>query len=410
MRMIKNLGGSLLILATLAVALGGDNPMVEDTEDTGAVVGGNNQFALDLYRQLAARGGNLFLSPFSISTALAMTYGGAEGKTAEEMASVLRFPFGRERLHPAFAALMKEVKSGEWQDYQLGVANGLWAQRDYAFKEEFKSLVKTNYGAELRELDFAAAAEEARGIINKWVEKQTQGKIVDVIGPHGITPLTKLVLANAIYFRGRWADPFREQATEDAAFRVTPKQEVTVPMMRREKEFQYLETGSFQALRLVYKGGNLSMVVFLPRKVDGLREFEKSLTTDKLAGWLTKLDWREVRVFLPRFRVTSAFTLNEVLSAMGMQQAFDAKAADFSGMTGGKDLFISLVIHKAFVDVDEKGTEAAAATPAMAKPTAAPEQPPVFRADHPFLFAICETRSGTLLFLGRLTDPTKTGK
>lgn len=406
MRMIKNLGGSLLILATLA-ALGGDNPMIEDTDDTGAVVGGNNQFALDVYRRLAARGGNLFLSPFSISTALAMTYGGAEGKTAEEMASVLRFPFGRERLHPAFAALMKEVRSGESQDYQLSVANGLWAQRGYAFKEEFKTVVKTNYGAELRELDFAAAAEEARQLINAWVEKQTQGKIVDVIGSHDITPLTKLVLANAIYFRGRWADPFREQATEDAPFRVTPKQEVTVPMMRRQKEFQYLETGSFQALRLAYKGGNLSMIVFLPRKVDGLPEFEKSLTTDKLAGWLTKLDWREVRVFLPRFRMTSAFTLNGVLSAMGMQQAFDAKAADFSGMTGGKDLFISLVIHKAFVDVDEKGTEAAAATAVLAPPTAAPGPPlpAVFRADHPFLFLIHDQRSASILFIGRVTNP-----
>lgn len=404
--MIKNLGRFLLILATLA-ALGGDNPMVEDTDDTRAAVGGNNQFALDLYRQLSARGGNLFLSPFSISTALAMTYGGAEGKTAEEMGSVLRFPFGRERLHPAFAALMKEVRTGESQDYQLNVANGLWAQRGYAFKEEFKTVVRTNYGAELRELDFAAAAEEARQLINAWVEKQTQGKIVDVIGPHDVTPLTRLVLANAIYFRGRWADPFREQATEDAPFRVTPKQEVTVPMMRRQKEFQYLETGSFQALRLVYKGGNLSMIVFLPRKVDGLPEFEKSLTTDKLARWLTQLDWREVKVFLPRFRMTSAFTLNEVLSAMGMQQAFDAEAADFSGMTGGKDLFISLVIHKAFVDVDEKGTEAAAATALLAPPTAAfrPPPPAVFRADHPFLFLIHDQRSGSILFMGRVTNP-----
>ena len=404
--MIKNLGRFLLILATLA-ALGGDNPMVEDTDDTRAAVGGNNQFALDLYRQLSARGGNLFLSPFSISTALAMTYGGAEGRTAEEMAGVLRFPFGRERLHPAFAALMKEVRTGESQDYQLNVANGLWAQRDYAFKEEFKTVVKTNYGAELRELDFAVAAEEARRLINAWVEKQTQGKIVDVIGPGGITALTRLVLANAIYFRGRWADPFREQATEDAPFRGTPKQEVTVPMMRQQNEFQYLETGSFQALRLVYKGGNLSMIVFLPRKVDGLPEFEKSLTTDKLARWLTQLDWREVKVFLPRFRMTSAFTLNEVLSAMGMQQAFDAKAADFSGMTGGRDLFISLVIHKAFVDVDEKGTEAAAAT-ALLAPTAAapsPSPPAVFRADHPFLFLIHDQRSGSILFIGRMTNP-----
>jgi serpin B len=407
-RTIKNLGPFLLILATMA-APGRDNPAVGGADDPEAVVGANNQFTVDLYKRLSARSGNLFLSPYSISTALAMTYGGAEGKTAEEMASVLRFPFGRERLHPAFAAVIKEVKGARSQDCQLNVANGLWAQRDYRFREKFKRIVKADYDAESRELDFTKASEEARQLINDWVKKQTEGKIEDLIAPGGITAQTRLVLANAIYFRGRWADAFEKQATKDTRFWVTPKQAIDVPMMFQEGEFQYLETATFQALCLNYGRSDLSMVVFLPRKVDGLLEFEKSLTLERLGDWLTRLQGgQQAKVFLPRFRVTATFTLNQVLSAMGMRQAFDPVAADFSGMTGGKGLFISLIVHKAFVDVDEKGTEAAAAT-AVVGPLAAapsrPRRPVVFRADHPFLFLIHDWHSGSFLFIGRVTNP-----
>ena len=258
-----------------------------------------------------------------------------------------------------------------------------------------------------REMDFTTAADEARQIINRWVEKQTQDKIRELIPPRGVTELTRLILANAIYFRGKWIDPFKESATEDAPFKVTPKQEVTVPMMFQQEQFAYLKTSSFQAVRMPYKGGDLSMTVFLPRKVDGLAEFEKSLTAAKLDQWLVDLNWREVKVYLPRFRLEATFTLNPALSALGMKQAFDATAADFTNMTGGKDIFISLVIHKAFVDVDEQGTEAAAAT-AIGMPLAAPpakEEPAVFRADHPFLFLIRDQRSGSILFLGRVTNP-----
>ncbi|MBZ5515617.1 MAG: serpin family protein [Acidobacteriia bacterium] len=382
--------------------------MTDDKGDVAAVVKGGNQFALALYGQLARREGNLFLSPFSISTALAMTYGGASGQTAEEMAAALRLPFPGPRLHPAFALLLKQAKGEEPQDYQLSIANGLWTQRGYAFKDEYKGMVKANYGAELRELDFATAGEKSRAIINQWVEMQTQGKIRDLIPPRAITELTRLILANAIYFRGRWIDPFEEEATKDAAFKVTPQQEVSVPTMYQQDRFQYLETNSVQALRLPYKGGDLSMIVFLPRQVDGLAELETSLTAEQLEGWVQKMDWREVKVYLPKFRVESTFTLNDVLPKMGMRQAFDPASADFSGMTGKKDLFISLVIHKAFVDVDERGTEAAAATAIEGPEAAMPgeEEPPaIFRADHPFLFLIRDQRSGSILFLGRVTNP-----
>jgi serpin B len=386
-----------------------EHEVVEGKTDLAAVVKGNSAFALDLYSRLSSRSGNLFFSPFSISTAVAMAYGGAEGATAEEMAAALRLPSGQDRLHPAFADLLKQVKS-KCRGVELSLANGLWAQRGYAFRESFKDLVKTHYGAELSELDFSTAAEEARTTINDWVESQTAGKIRDLIGRRALGSLTRLVLANAIYFKGDWASPFEKDQTEDAPFTVTPKQKVTVSMMCRLAEYGYLETGGFQALSLAYEGRELAMVVFLPRKVEGLPELEKSLTPEKLRTWLARLRPRSVDTYLPRFRATSAFTLNEVLAEMGIRLAFDASAANFSGMTSGERLFLSLVLHKAYVDVDEKGTEAAAATVLVA-PTAAPghwpqiERIPVFRADHPFLFLIRDRRSGSILFLGRVTNP-----
>jgi len=381
---------------------------VEGESDLAAVVRGNGAFALDLYSRISSRSGNLFFSPFSISTALAMTYGGAQGATAEEMAAALRFPFGQDRLHPAFANLLRQIK-GKSRDVELSLANGLWAQRGYEFHESFRDLVKTHYGAELRELDFAAAAKACR-IINEWVETETHGKIRDLIGSGMLNQLTRLVLANAIYFKGDWESPFQKERTKDAPFTVTPKQKVTVPMMCRQELFGYMETKSFQALRLPYAGWDLSMLIFLPRKVDGLPSFEESFTPREVENWLDMLSLQEVRVFLPRFRVTSAFTLNQVLAEMGVRLPFDASAADFSGMTASKPLFISLVVHQAYVDVDEKGTEAAAVTALTAPRCARSPWPrrvsiPVFRADHPFLFLIVDHRSGSILFLGRVTNP-----
>jgi serpin B len=402
----KKVMRAMLVLSTGMATVGAAKPMVDSMSDTAAVVKGNNQCALDLYKQLSKQSGNLFLSPFSISTALAMAYGGAKDETAEEMAAALQFPFAGPRLHLAFADLTKQILGTKSQDYQLHLANGMWTARGHPFRGEFKSLVQTSYGGELRELDFTTA-ERARGIINQWVEKQTQAKIRGLIPPGAITALTRLILANATYFRGEWIDPFEEGATKDAPFKVTPNQEITVPMMFQMEHFQYLETPSFQALRLGYKGSDLSMLVFLPRQVDGLAELEKSLTVDELESWTQTLEWREVKVHLPKFRVESAFTLNDVLTQMGMERAFDAASADFSGMTGARDLFISLVIHNAFVSVDEKGTEAAAATAVgLAKAEPPGEEPPtIFRADHPFLFVICDQRSGSILFLGRVTNP-----
>ena len=385
-----------------------EHEVVEGKTDLAAVVKGNGAFALDLYSRLSSSSGNLFFSPFSISSALAMAYGGAEGATAEEMAAALRFPVERERLHPAFADLVKQAK-GKSRGLELSLANGLWAQRGYEFRESFKDLAKSHYGAELRELDFSVAAKACR-IINEWVETETHGKIRDLIGPGMLGPLTRLVMANAIYFKGDWASPFKKDQTEDAPFTVTSNQKVTVPMMLQQAKFGYLDTHSFQALELAYEGQDLAMVVFLPRKVEGLPELEKSLTPERLRTRLARLRQREVIAYVPRFRAESTFMLNEALAEMGMRLAFDLSGADFSGMSGSERLFLSLILHKAYVDVDEKGTEAAAVT-ALIAPTCARwhwpqiERIPVFRADHPFLFLIWDRRSGTILFLGRVTNP-----
>jgi serpin B len=381
----------------------------EGKSDLAGVVDGNNAFALDLYSRLSSCGGNLFFSPFSVSTALAMAYGGAQGATAEEIVAALRFPFGQDRLHPAFADLLKQIK-GKSQGLELSLANGLWTQRGYEFRGSFKDLVKSHYRGELRELDFSTAAAEACRIINEWAERETRGKIRDLIQPSMLDEWTRLILANAIYFKGDWARPFRKDQTEDAPFK-TPKQEVTVPMMHQQASFAYMETRSFQALQLPYAGWNLSTVIFLPRKTGGLPDLEKSLTPERLATWLAELrmSMEQVRVFLPRFHVTSAFQLSNVLLEMGMRNAFDKSGADFSGMTSCERLFLSLVVHKAYVDVDEKGTEAAAATAVVHPKTAAlrARKVPirVFRADHPFLFLIWHDRSGSVLFLGRVTNP-----
>jgi serpin B len=374
-----------------------------------ALAHGNTQFALHLHQQISARGGNILCSPFSISAALAMTCAGARGETAQEMASALRFPSIGPGLDLAFRELLQATKGGESWCCKLELANGLWSDRQYRLLPEFLERVKANYGAELAELDFAGHGEASRRTINAWVEKQTRGKICDLIPRGAIGQLAKLVLANAIYFHGQWATSFVEELTEDAPFKVTPRQEVRAPMMFKQSEFEYLGTSSFQALTLAYEGGHLAMVIFLPRRVDGLDELERSLSAESLDSWLRKLERRDVKVYLPKFRVESAFTLNEELAALDVRLAFSPDA-DFSGMTGEKDLLLSLVLHKAFVEVDEKGTEAAAATALMAPLSAAPNLrlphfPPVFRADHPFLFLIRDQHSGSILFLGRLTNP-----
>jgi len=395
-------------LATLAAVL----PLTaaeEPAADTRAVVSGDTTFAFDLYAQLRSKDGNLFFSPYSISAALAMTSAGARGQTLDEMTKTLHFP-PQDRLHPAFKALTDGINGdpGVKRGYQLSTANALWGQKDFGFRAEFVKLTRDDYGAGLREVNFGDEAA-ARRTINAWVEKETHDKIKDLIKPGMLTVDTRLVLTNAIYFKGDWASQFKKDRTRDEPFFLADGKQAKTPLMHQTGTFRYTETPTAQVLELPYVGKELSMIVLLPKKADGLADLEKELNADTVNGALGRLRVTErIEVTLPKFKTTAELSLNTELQALGMKRAFAPNAADFSGMAGSPgDLWIGFVVHKAFVDVNEEGTEAAAATGVGVVTTSARPHNPVFRADHPFVFLIRDNKSGSVLFLGRLADPTK---
>jgi serpin B len=368
------------------------------------VVNGNTAFALDLYAHVRDRPGNQFFSPYNLSTALAMTYAGARGQTAQEMAHTLHFPTDQKALHAALAAVNGELLAGrKLKGCQLYTANALWGQKGVSFLPDFLQTLRQFYGAGLREVDFREATEEARRTINAWVEKQTRDKIKDLFPPGVLTSDTELALTSAIYFKGDWASPFRKDRTQTGDFHVAADRKVSVPLMHQTASFGFFEDDQIKVLEMPYAGDTLSLVALLPKKVDGLADFERKLTPDRLVGSLRHLQSQEVEVTFPRFRATAEYRLKDILSAMGMPSAFSPKA-DFTGMTGQPGLYLSAVIHKAYVDLNEEGTEAAAATGIAAK-LAAVARMPTFRADHSFVYLIRDRQTGTILFLGRVTDP-----
>jgi serpin B len=374
-----------------------------------AVVRGNNQFALALYGRLRAREGNLFFSPYSVSTALAMTYTGARGETAAGMAKALHFSQDPKRLSRDFGSLIGQLHGGGTKrPYRLEVANSLWCQKGDVLRAAFTRPVRNRFRAEVRRADFRGDPEAAGRAINRWVERKTRGKITELIRPATLTPDTALVLANAIYFKARWLGEFQEQATRKEAFHLSAAKTVTgVPLMHQTNECRYLDGGTFQLLELPYERGQLAMVVLLPKKVDGLADLEKALTAERLEAWRARAQPYEVHLTLPKFKVTAGFTLEQDLAALGMADAFSEKA-DFSGISRKRHLFIAQVAHKAYVAVNEQGTEAAAATEVEETCSDQPEpklKKATFRADHPFLFLIRHTATGSILFLGRLVNP-----
>jgi serpin B len=390
----------------------------EDVPDAG------NNFALDLYGLLSETNGNLFFSPASIQTALAMAYAGAKEQTAIQMAKVLHFGKAGQGIHSGIQSLLQqlntprmipsyeqvgdEIKTVEKPAYELVIANALWGQQGYPWNQEFLGLTKSKYGAGMREVDFANQPEDARNTINSWVEEKTRDRIKDLIAKGAISPMMRLILTNAIYFKAAWDSKFPDHATQDMPFHVSGSSQVPVSMMVQKEDFRYMETKRFQALEMPYEASALSMIVFLPKTVDGLLDLEKSLSSEKLDGWIAALRREEVNVYFPRFKITSSFSLSTSLKALGMVDAFSQTSADFSGMTAAERIFISEVIHKAFVAVDEDGTTAAAATAVMLEATAmrVPKaDPKVFKADHPFLFCIRHNPSGKILFMGRFLDP-----
>ncbi len=383
-------------------------------ENAAWISAANNDFAVDVYKKLAKlqKAGNVFFSPTSIETALAMSYAGARGSTAGQIAAVLHLPSDNQNIHEDFGSFLDRLNAtktaeGKSLGYQLSVANALWGQEGYGFLPDFVRLLETNYGAGLSELDFKGDSEGARKTINSWVEQKTHDKIKDLIEEGVLTPATRMVLTNAIYFKGDWEAKFEKDATREELFHLSARQQKKVPLMHRTGRYGYMDHENFQVLKLPYVGEKLSMVILLPRKLDGLPALEKELTPERLSKWYSGLGEQKVVVSMPKFKATAQFELKNTLASLGMRDAFDANRANFSGMTGNQDLCISNVIHKAFVEVNEEGTEAAAATGVVVELTAAiPSSPlPVFRADHPFLFLIREETSGAILFMGRLMDP-----
>jgi len=384
-------------------------PQADDTGSTQQgiqdVVNANNKFAFDLYSELdKSESGNIFYSPYSISAALVMTHEGAKGQTADEMKSVFHFPESNI-LRPNFAAIYNEINKKD-KSYELRTGNALWVQHDYPFLEDYKSRVEKYYGGKAANLDFIKETEKSRQTINTFIEEQTSDKIKDLIPQGVLNELTRLVLTNAIYFKGTWEWEFDKSDTREQDFKVTPTNVVKTPMMYMDPEkarFNYADTGDLQILELPYKGEEISMLVLLP--AENLDSIESSLTLEKLEEWKnqtqeTKLD----AIYLPKFEFDTKYTLNENLKALGMPTAFGTDA-DFSGMDGTDWLFISSVIHQAFVKVNEEGTEAAAATAVVMDMESVPTTK-IFRADHPFIFLIQEKDTGNILFLGRVVNPT----
>jgi serpin B len=386
------------------------SPDVSPSEQA-LLVEGNSAFAFELYQKLKEKGGNLFYSPYSISLALAMTYAGARGETAQQMADALQFMLEQDRLHPAFNWLDAELASrGEGaagkdgEGFRLNVVNAIWGQKDYEFLPSFLDVLAENYGAGLRILDFITETEKSRLAINDWVSDQTEERIEDLIPQGAIDALTRLVLTNAIYFNAAWENPFNEDITADGPFYLLDGGQVTVPMMKQTESFGYTEGEGYQAVELQYDGGELSMVILLPASGD-FGVFEEGLQAQQVCDIISGLQLTEVALTMPQFEFDSEFSLKDTLAEMGMPIAFSSNA-DFSGMTDNRELFISDVVHKAFVAVDEAGTEAAAATAVIMKLTAVPEPPVKVTIDRPFIFLIRDIDTGAILFVGRVLNPS----
>lgn len=383
-------------------------------DDSGVTVEGlntvkqaNNQFAIDYYSKLNEQeDSNIFFSPYSISSALSMTYEGAKGQTAEEMANVFYFPNDDELRRSAYARLYNQINKPN-DDFKLSTANALWAQEDYHFEQDYFDVIDNYYGGKVTNMDFITKTEESRLTINNWVEEQTNDKIKDLIPVGILTSLTRLVLTNAIYFKGTWITQFDSKDTREQDFKVSSDKTVQADMMSlTEEDFSYAETDDLQILELPYEGEELSMLILLPK--EDLDQIE--LTTDNLEQWSLDLREQEVNIYIPKFKFETKYMMVKDLIEMGMPSAFNPPSkpsgADFSGMTGIKDLYITAVIHQAFVEVNEEGTEAAAATAVVMGRESAGPTIPLFRADHPFIFVIQQKETGNILFIGRVIDPT----
>ena len=384
-----------------------DVPVLDESGATAssveATVDACNGFAFDLFGRYSVDDGNILFSPYSISTALSMTYEGARGETAEEMEAVFGFLEDPSERLPSVAGIYNTLNE-EGREYALHTVNALWIQQGYPVLEDYVDAIIGYYGGDVNALDFVAEPDESRVTINEWVEERTNDRIKDLFPSGSIDADVRLVLTNAIYFKGDWLYEFDEEATGEEEFHVTPSTSVTVDMMSlRDETFNYAETDELQLLELPYTGEDVSMLILLPKE-GRMGDVEAQLSAERLCEWVDVMEGTAVNVYLPRFTFETKYFMMEDLAEMGMPTAF-TDAADFSGMTGNRELFIDKVIHQAFIEVNEEGTEAAAATGVSMRLSAAmPGE--VFRADHPFIFLIRDMDTGVILFMGRMTDPS----
>ena len=370
----------------------------------------NNGFALALYQALRDQDGNLIYSPYSIFQALLMTAAGAEGATASQMASVLGVDLNNPEIHNLMNALNKvlttqpEYLQSDAQPLTFNIANAVWAQKDFHFEQSFLDTLSANYNAGLKLVDFNNP-EDARALINLWVAAQTNEKIQELIPEGLLDQMTRMVLTNAIYFKGAWSNQFEEKDTEDGSFTLLDGSSKTVPFMHGNFTLSALVSDKIQSIRLPYEGGTYAMAAIMP--LENFAEFEAQLTAADLEQLLNSLQSSSaiVDLSMPKFQAESRFGLGEILAGLGMPDAFDAQKADFSGMTGKPDLMISSVLHQATIDVNEEGTEAAAATAVAMSMTSMPGQSYTIRLDKPFIYVIYETTTNTITFMGRVVNP-----
>lgn len=378
-----------------------------DAQAVKAAAEANNAFALALYQQLAESDGNLFYSPYSIYTALMMTYAGAAGQTAEQMKQALEITVPEGEAHAALNALNLTLKNNSMFDgapvFSFNVANQLWGQKDFVFNEQFLNTLSAYYDANLKTVDFRDS-ENARALINLWVAAQTNDKIKDLIPEGVLNALTRLVLTNAVYFKAAWMNQFDPANTAPGTFTLSDGSQVDVPMMRAQRSMQAFVDEQFAVVELPYVGGRYSMALVMPAQ-DGLAEFESSLDAERLNKILGSLSTASVTLSLPKFKLESSFGLSEAMKTLGMTDAFTPGLADFSGMEGTRNLYISDLLHKAYVDVNEEGTEAAAATAVVVGMTSMPAESYTIDFDRPFLFLIRDIQTNAILFMGRMADP-----
>jgi len=389
------------------------NPDVSDDQFQN-LANDNTAFALEFYNQIRGEDGNIIFSPFSLSLALSMTMVGAETSTERAMLDALQFSLPGEDIHPAFNALLLAIEESqektddemEGDEFQLNIANSIWGQDGFNFEEAFLDILAKHYEAGIFTVDYVQNPEGARNAINDWVAEETEEKIKDLIPEGAIDSLTRLVLANAIYFYGSWMHPFDQNATAEAPFFTLDGTETSVDMMKLYGErFLYHQGDNYQALNLPYMSSDFVMTLLVPDS-GSYEDFEGALTQQKLSDILSDLSFERVDLELPKFDFETDINANNALIALGMEEAFDPDQSDFSGIADVDDLHITDVLQKATITVDEEGTEAAAATAVIIGVTSAPIDEPISLViDRPFMFMIRHLRTNTILFMGRVLEP-----